>query len=1216
MLRRRTHAALLAAAALSISSAATAAPFTPGNIVVQRIGDGSTTLSANGNPVFLDEYTPAGTLVQSIALPTTGPDPCINAGNATSEGYLSRSPDGRFLAIGCYAQALPNATGLSASAPATINRAVFRAAADGSVLLAARLTDATGNIRSAALADATNLYAASSGVGVRYTTFGSNGTSTQIASAPTNVRNLLVESGQLYVSSGATGFRVAAVGSGTPTTSGQTVTNLPGADILALSSPYAYALLDRSPGVPGVDTLYVADDSAATPGVRKFSFDGTSWTARGAAGTAARGLSARIADGGTVELFATTTTPNALVLITDTTAFDQPIAGTSSTLATAAANIALRGVAFAPVDPTPALSINDVSVVEGDTGTRNAVFTVSLSQPAGAGGVTFTIATADQTATATADYAAQTVAGASIPQGQSTYTFTVQVNGDEIDENDETFLVVVSKVTGADATPESGTGIGTIVDDDSATTTLSIADPAPIAEGDVGTRAQNFTVTLGSPFGVDVALTATTATGTAGAGDFNALAAAPFTIPAGQTTATVPVSIVGDLEDESAETYTVTIASSTPGVILGQATATGTINDDDDAPVEIHAIQGNGLRSPLAPATGNANGQVVLTIGNVVTGITPDGFTIQTPDARADADPLSSQGVFVFTGAAPPATLAIGDVVTVKGAVAEFFNFTQITGSPVVIETGTAALPTAVVFDQNRPSRDPSALSCSQTLGNFECYEGMLVTVPAGVINTGNQTFGTDPFAEVFASAVGTRGRREAGVRFGLTPPASPAGVPVWDGNPELFELDADRMIPANANRAIAGGSLFSATGVIGYDFGNHELWPTTLTVVDETLPRAVPPVDSPRWLSVASFNVLRLCDTVNAAGTGTDPCVSPTPTPSDLTLKLGRISDYVRTVIRAPDVIGLQEVENWAVLQQLALRIAADGGPTYTAYLAEGNDPGGIDVGFLVRADRVSGASVRQLGATDQITDPAGCSGAPPCLLHDRPPYLLRGTFNGDGANFPFAVINNHLRSRNGVDTGNETARVRLKRFLQAQGVATFTQRFQTGQELDPANPTGDTATASIPLLVIGDMNAFEVTDGWSDLVAVMAGTYDNAQNQLQLAANIVVPPMLQAASTIPLEERYSYAFRESLGNVQAQEPRNVASVQILDHALVNAVAQPQFRAAYYGRTNADAPANLQATGLGAVGVSDHDAIVVYLETAPVRIFGDGFEPQAAAAD
>jgi predicted extracellular nuclease len=931
-----------------------------------------------------------------------------------------------------------------------------------------------------------------------------------------------------------------------------------------------------------------------------------------------------VADASSGPTLATLVTPVSATL--PSTADNQPLVQVRVITTNAGGNDEYIGIDDINVTGTPIgqpnLTINDASVTEGNTGTRNAVFTVSLSSPAGAGGVSFTIATADDTATQGLDYVAQNLSAQTIAEGQSTYTFNVQVNGDEDVEGNETFLVVVSKITGAESNPETSTGTGTIIDDDAATTTLSIADPAAIAEGDTGTRAQNFIVTLGSPLAADVAFTATTSAGTATAADFTPLAASPFTISAGQTTATVPVAIIGDLADESAESYTLTIASSAPGVTLGQSTATGTINDDDDAPVEIHAIQGSGLRSPLAPGSGNGNGQVVITAGNVVTGIGPNGFSIQTPAVRSDPDPLTSQGLFVFTSTAPPASLAIGDVVTVKGAVAEFFNFTQITGAPVVLETGTDELPPPIVFDQDLPSRDPANLSCGPLLGNFECFEGMLVSVPAGVVNSGNQFFASDPVAEVFASAVGTRARREAGVRSGIAPPANPPTVPVWDGNPEVFEIDADRLIPANANRVIAGGSLFSAVGVIGFDFGAHELWPTSLDVVEETLPRPVPVPEQSRWLSVASFNVLRLCDTTAVPPTGqttpADGCLMPTPTQADVTLKLGRISDYIRNVLRSPDVVGLQEVETLALAEQLATRIAADGGPIYTAFLAEGNDPGGIDVGYLVRGDRVTSVSVRQLGLADRINDPAGCStqNPAPCVLHDRPPYLLRGTFSADGANYPFAVINNHLRSRGGVDSGSETARVRLKRFLQAQGVATFAQRFQTGQELEPANPTGSIATANVPLLVLGDMNAFEVTDGWADLVGVMAGTYDNAANELQLASNIVVPPMLQAANTVPLEERYSYMFVENFGNVQAQAPREVGNVQVLDHVLVNAVAQPRFRRAVFGRTNADAAETLRRTGLGAVGVSDHDAIVVYLDAAPDGIFSNGFEPQAPRQD
>ena len=82
--------------------------------------------------------------------------------------------------------------------------------------------------------------------------------------------------------------------------------------------------------------------------------------------------------------------------------------------------------------PTPSnLSIDDVSMNEGDTGTTSFDFTVSLSQPAGQGGVTFDIATADDTATtASGDYVARALTGQTIPAGSSTYTFSVLVNGD------------------------------------------------------------------------------------------------------------------------------------------------------------------------------------------------------------------------------------------------------------------------------------------------------------------------------------------------------------------------------------------------------------------------------------------------------------------------------------------------------------------------------------------------------------------------------------------------------------------------------------------------------------------------------------------------------------------------------------------------------------------------------------------------------------------
>src|SRR5688572_6105557 len=111
------------------------------------------------------------------------------------------------------------------------------------------------------------------------------------------------------------------------------------------------------------------------------------------------------------------------------------------------------------------LSVNDVSAIEGNSGTTTFTFTVSLSSAAGTGGVTFDIGTADGTASAgSGDYVANTLTGQTIPEGSSSYTFSVVVSGDAEVEPDETFLVNVTNVTGATVT--DGQGQGTIQTDD------------------------------------------------------------------------------------------------------------------------------------------------------------------------------------------------------------------------------------------------------------------------------------------------------------------------------------------------------------------------------------------------------------------------------------------------------------------------------------------------------------------------------------------------------------------------------------------------------------------------------------------------------------------------------------------------------------------------------------------------------------------------------
>lgn len=135
----------------------------------------------------------------------------------------------------------------------------------------------------------------------------------------------------------------------------------------------------------------------------------------------------------------------------------------------------------APVLPN--LSINDVSLSEGNVGTTNFTFTVSLSAPAPAGGVTFDIATADGTATdVNNDFEPQSLTSQTIPAGESSYTFTVVVNRDVTFEPNEAFFVNVTNVTGAIALDNQG--VGTILNDDCPTLNITVTETSGIASND------------------------------------------------------------------------------------------------------------------------------------------------------------------------------------------------------------------------------------------------------------------------------------------------------------------------------------------------------------------------------------------------------------------------------------------------------------------------------------------------------------------------------------------------------------------------------------------------------------------------------------------------------------------------------------------------------------------------------------------------------------
>ena len=328
------------------------AAFTPGNLVVYRVGDGSATLTSTATAVFLDEYTPGGTLVQSIAMPTSvsGSQLRLTAsGTATSEGGITRSADGRFLLVTGY-DANPGTASIASTNSATVARVVGVVDVAGNINTSTSTTSFSGNnIRSAISSNGTDIWMAGANTGVVYTQLGGSGAGTVVSSTNTNNRQINIFAGQLYASMQSGSNRLMSIDSGLPTGTGQTMTQLPG---ISTANPFQFFFADLSASVPGVDTVYVADDTGST-GVQKYSLVGGNWVLTGSAGGASsfRGVTG-VVNGSTVTLYATRSSGSGansqIYVINDTSGYNGTLTATPSVIASAAPNTAIRGIALVP----------------------------------------------------------------------------------------------------------------------------------------------------------------------------------------------------------------------------------------------------------------------------------------------------------------------------------------------------------------------------------------------------------------------------------------------------------------------------------------------------------------------------------------------------------------------------------------------------------------------------------------------------------------------------------------------------------------------------------------------------------------------------------------------------------------------------------------------------------------------------------------------------
>jgi uncharacterized protein len=534
--------------------------------------------------------------------------------------------------------------------------------------------------------------------------------------------------------------------------------------------------------------------------------------------------------------------------------------------------------------------------------------------------------------------------------------------------------------------------------------------------------------------------------------------------------------------------------------------------------LRVHHIQGAAHRSPQEGVRAEA-------VPGVVTVVSRNGFWMQDP--LPDADPATSEGLFVFTSTAPG--VAAGDAVAVTGTVTEFrpgndpenLTTTELTSPVVTVTASGHPLPDPVLVGPGGRTPPPAVIEDDATgdveapgvlfdpaedgLDFWESLEGTRLRIDDAEVVGPRSGFGELP---VVAAGATVRTRRGGIV------------LRAGDANPERVLLDdvLARVPAANVGDTLAGATV----GVLDYSFANYKLLVTaTPTVASGQLPRETTRATRTGELAVATFNVENL-------------------DPGDPQAKVDALAAQVVTNLASPDVVALEEVQDdtgptddgvvtaGVTLARLTAAISAAGGPAYQwrqvdpQDKADGGEPGGnIRVVLLFRTDRglsfVDRPGATATTPTQVVRGPLGLprlslspgriSPTDPAWQDSRKP--LAGEFRWHG--LPLFVVANHFVSKSADQplSGRFQPPARpseVQRHAQARLVNAF------AADILRLNPLAS-------VVVGGDLNDFE----FSQTADLLVGRGE----------------LVDLPRTLPQRERYTYVFE---GNSQ-----------VLDHILLS---------------------------------------------------------------
>jgi hypothetical protein len=617
-----------------------------------------------------------------------------------------------------------------------------------------------------------------------------------------------------------------------------------------------------------------------------------------------------------------------------------------------------------------------------------------------------------------------------------------------------------------------------------------------------------------------------------------------------------PATLVVELSDAAdAGVYTATIEATNGN---GE-TATCAVAIQVLGTVAIHDVQGSGAASPLVGAVVSVEGVVV---GDFQDGVGADGdlngFYVQEEDADADADPATSEGIFVADGNTPAVDVANGDLVRVTGVVGEVGGATRITapGGVTVVSSGN-------------PAPTPAAVTLPVTaLTDFEAFEGMSVTFPQDLVIS--EYFNFDRFGEI----VLTSERR-------LTPTAvvepGPAAIaaaqaavldritlddgrstqnpdPAIHPNGDEFDLD---------NLFRGGDTVGDVTGVMDFAFGLYRVHPTQGADYSSVNERPAAPEPVGGRLQVANFNVLNYFTTLDdGVNDICGPLANQECRGADNAVELERQRAKIVAAIAAidADVVGLIEIENGttdgptADLVAGLNEVAGAGTYDYVATGAIGGDAIRVAIVYKPASVTPSGA----FAVLDSSVDPRFVD------TLSRP--ALAQTFEENATGGAFTVAVNHLKSKGSAcpgdpDTGDGSGNCNGTRTMAAAALADWLATDPTG--------SGDP-----DVMIVGDLNSY---DKEAPIDVLRAAGYRD------LAFDLIG------------EDAYSFVFDGQIG--------------YLDYAMANTSLAPQVTGVTEWHINADEPdlidydTSFKQPAQDAIYApdpyrsSDHDPVIVGLD-------------------